>query len=115
MRKSDVSEVAYVGNGLKRPECVYATKSGMIYTSHADPNGQGGIACIYPNGQIETILAEKGDVPEIFITNGYALMPDGSFMIANLGPDGGVYRLMRDGTLTLELDAVDGIRRVSAA
>jgi len=108
MRKIDLSEVAYVGNGLKRPECVYATKSGMIYTSHADPNGQGGIACIYPNGQIETILAEKGDVPEIFITNGYALMPDGSFMIANLGPDGGVYRLTRDGTLTLELDAVDG-------
>ena len=29
-------------------------------------------------------------------------------MIANLGPDGGVYRLTRDGTLTLELDAVDG-------
>ena len=35
-------------------------------------------------------------------------MPNGDFMIANLGPDGGVFRLSRDGNLKLELDAVDG-------
>ena len=89
MRKVDFFEVAFVGSGLKRPECVYATKSGMIYASHADLNGRGGVACIHPDGRIELILAEKGDIPEIFITNGYALMPNGDFMIANLGPDGG--------------------------
>ena len=85
-----------------RPECVYATKSGMIYASHADPNGQGGVTCIYPDGRIEVVVANKGDVPETFITNGYALLPDGDFMIANLGSDGGVFRLSRDGTLKLQ-------------
>ena len=59
MRRVDFSEVSFVGAGLKRPECVYATKSGMIYASYADPNGQGGVACIHPDGRIEVILAEK--------------------------------------------------------
>ena len=108
MRRVDISEVSFVGSGLMRPECVYATKSGLIYASHADPKGQGGVTCIYPDGRIELVLANKGDVPETFMTNGYAILPDGDFMIANLGPDGGVFRLSRDGTLKLELDAVDG-------
>ena len=43
MRRVDFSEVSFVGAGLKRPECVYATKSGMIYASYADPNGQGAL------------------------------------------------------------------------
>ena len=110
MRRVDFSEVTFVGSGLKRPECVYATKSGMIYASHADLNGQGGVACIHPDGRIELVLAQKGDVPSVFITNGYALMPNGDFMIANLGPDGGVFSLSRDGNLTLVLDIVDGRR-----
>ena len=88
MRRVDLSEVSFVGSGLMRPECVYATKSGLIYASHADPKGQGGVTCIYPDGRIEVVVANKGDVPETFMTNGYALLPDGDFMIANLGPDG---------------------------
>lgn len=108
MHKVELSEVEFLGSGLKRPECVYATRSGKLYVSHADPNGTGGVACIHPDGGVELTLAERGDVPEIFITNGYALMPDGSFIIANLGPDGGVYRLSPDGTLTQVLESVDG-------
>ncbi len=104
----DISDVSFIGEGLQRPECVFATKNGMLYASHATPDGRGGIACIHPQGRIEIILAEQGDVPEPFITNGYALLPDGGFLIANLGPDGGVYKLARDGTLSLFLDEVDG-------
>lgn len=103
-----LSDVKFIGAGLKRPECVYATKSGMVYASHAEPSGKGGVACISPSGDVEIVLAKEGDVPETFITNGYALMPDGSFMIANLGPDGGVFNLTRDGRLSLVLDEVDG-------
>ena len=47
------------------------------------------VTCIFPDGRIEVVVANKGDVPERFMTNGYALLPDGDFMIANLGPDGG--------------------------
>ena len=61
MRRVDISEVSFVGSGLMRPECVYATKSGMIYASHADPNGQGGVTCIYPDGRIE-VAVDKVDV-----------------------------------------------------
>ena len=60
MQRVELSEVGFVGGGLKRPECVYATKAGMIYASHADPNGQGGVACIHPDGRVEVFLAMEG-------------------------------------------------------
>lgn len=41
--------------------------------------------------------------------NGIALASDGSFLIANLGDDGGVWRLDRAGLLTPVLTEVDGI------
>lgn len=107
-KTKDMSDVTFLGENLMRPECVFATKAGVIYASYANPDGRGGVSCIYLDGRIETILATQGDVPTPFITNGYALMPDGGFLIANLGPDGGVYKLDRDGTLTLFLDSVDG-------
>ena len=60
---------------------------------------QGGIAHIEVNGRTNFIMATAGDIPDDFIPNGYSLMPDGSFLIANVGNDGGVYTLNRDGTL----------------
>ena len=41
--------------------------------------------------------------------NGIALAADGSFLIANLGDDGGVWRLDRSGLLTPVLLEVDGV------
>jgi sugar lactone lactonase YvrE len=41
--------------------------------------------------------------------NGIALAPDGSFLIANLGVDGGVWRLRRDGALEPFVTEVDGV------
>ncbi|MEL0020297.1 MAG: hypothetical protein VW709_10515 [Rickettsiales bacterium] len=40
----DISDVSFIGEGLQRPECVFATKNGMLYASHATPDGRGGIA-----------------------------------------------------------------------
>jgi sugar lactone lactonase YvrE len=42
--------------------------------------------------------------------NGIALAPDGSFLIANLGADGGVWRLQRDGALEPFVTEVDGVQ-----
>ena len=44
-----------------------------------------------------------------FLPNGFALLPDRSFMIANLGPSGGVWRMLPDGELVPELLEVDGM------
>jgi sugar lactone lactonase YvrE len=41
--------------------------------------------------------------------NGIALDPDGSFLIANLGDDGGIWRLERSGQLSPVLLEVDGV------
>ena len=90
-------DFAFLGSNLSRPECVLATKSGDIFASHAA--GNGGIAHIDSKGRTNFIMATKGDIPADFIPNGFSLMPDGSFLIANVGNDGGVYTLNRDGTL----------------
>lgn len=98
--------ITFIGSGLVRPECVVATEKGDLFASHAD--GGGGIASLGGNGVLELYLAKTGDIPEGFIPNGYSLMPDGSFLIANVGDAGGVYRLYRDGRMDAFLTEIDG-------
>jgi len=100
------SDFTFIGTGLARPECVVATRKGDLYASHAADGG--GITRIAADGTAERFLATSGDIPAGFIPNGYSLMPDGSFLIANVGDEGGVYRLSRDGVLTAYLTDVDG-------
>lgn len=102
----DLDDLSFVGDGLSRPECVVATRRGDLFASHAA--GGGGIARVREDGPPELFLARSGDIPEGFIPNGYSLMPDGSFLIANVGQEGGVFRLARDGTMTAFLTEVDG-------
>ena len=101
-------DFVFLGRNLHRPECVLATKSGDVFASHAADRG--GIAHIDVNGRTNFITATAGDIPDDFIPNGYSLMPDGSFLIANVGNDGGVYTLNRDGTLVPFLLEIDGIK-----
>ena len=101
-------DFVFLGRNLHRPECVLATKSGDVFASHAADRG--GIAHIDVNGRTNFIMATAGDIPDDFIPNGYSLMPDGSFLIANVGNDGGVYTLNRDGTLVPFLLEIDGIK-----
>lgn len=48
------------------------------------------------------------------IPNGIAPQPDGSFLIANIGEGGGVWRLSADGTLATYLMEVDGVHLAAA-
>jgi hypothetical protein len=99
-------DITFIGSDLVRPECVVATEKGALFASHAD--GGGGIAKVNADGPSELILATSGDIPAGFIPNGYSLMPDGSFLIANVGDEGGVYTLRRDGALIPFLLEIDG-------
>lgn len=98
----DPQDLNYIGSGLMRPECVLATEKGHLYTADA----RGGVCHIAPGGAVTRIGgAERREEAQI-IPNGIALLPDGSFLLANL--NGGVYRLERSGTLTPYLLEVDG-------
>ncbi len=99
-------DLTFIGCDLVRPECVVATEKGDLFASHA--GGSGGIARLNGDAPPDLFLATSGDIPNSFIPNGYSLLPDGSFLIANVGDDGGIFVLQRDGTLKLFLDAVDG-------
>jgi sugar lactone lactonase YvrE len=97
---SSLDEIGFVGSGLLRPESVLCTRKGDIFTSHR----HGGVSWIRPDGTISRI----GD--GAVTPNGIALLPDGSFLLANHRDDGGVYRLTRTGEVMPWLMEVDGVR-----
>lgn len=99
-----LDQIRFVGEDLDRGECVLATKNGTLYMS----DRRGGITVLGPDGSTRQILS--GNAPEGFLPNGIALLPDGSFLIANLGPSGGVWHLDTGGTLTPRLTEIDGKR-----
>ncbi len=93
-----------IGSGLKRPECVLAHASGVLFT--ADWDGKGGIAAITPDGDVRR-LGIRSDIE--IRPNGIALEAGGSFLLAHLGSDtGGLYRLHPDGSLEPVLTELDG-------
>lgn len=73
----DLASVQFFGSGLERPECVLSTVAGNLFVS----DQRGGVTRIRPNG--ETMFIGGGDV----VSNGIALLPDNSFVIANLAED----------------------------
>ena len=77
------SEFGRYAKDLQRPECVLITPDGAIYTS----DHRGGVMCISAQGE-QSLLGRSSLIP-----NGIALQPDGSFLVANLGTDGGVWHL----------------------
>jgi sugar lactone lactonase YvrE len=103
MQTKDLSNVRFIGMGLQRPECVLATKRGVLYTSDRE-----GYAMIAPDGAVTRVKARNA--PEHFLPNGIALLRDGSVLIADLGLGGGVWKMAPDGDLTPWLMEVDGMR-----
>jgi sugar lactone lactonase YvrE len=95
---------AALGAGLHRPESVVATPRGDVIAS----DWRGGVSIVRAHGAIESRLAR--DAAIVLRPNGVALAPDGAFLLANLGDDGGVWRLDRDGALTPVLTEIDGVR-----
>jgi SMP-30/Gluconolactonase/LRE-like region len=96
------ADLSFVGQDLARPECVVVTARGDVFAS----DRRGGIARVHDGRPPELIL---GRGLEEFLPNGFALLPDRSFMIANLGPDGGVWRMLPGGELVPDLLEVDGM------
>lgn len=98
-----LDDIEFVGHDLDRAECVMTTRSGDLFM----PDRRGGVSIVRADGRVERVLAK--DPPEGFLPNGIALLPDRSWLIANLGPTGGMYHLAQDGTLTPRLLEVDGM------
>jgi hypothetical protein len=99
----ELADLRFIGQDLARPECVLTTASGEVFVS----DRRGGITRLRPGGGQELIL---GRGVEGFLPNGFALLPDRSFAIANLGPEGGAWRMMPDGVLIPEVLEVEGQR-----
>jgi sugar lactone lactonase YvrE len=93
-------DITFVGEGLARPECVLATARGALFVS----DRRGGVTRIDPDGR-QALIGGGADV----VSNGIALRPDGSLLLANLHGAGGVWALSPDGRLTPWLTEVDGV------
>jgi sugar lactone lactonase YvrE len=103
IRQIAVAELETYGRNLKRPECVLVTADGDVCV----PRWPGGVTVMTAAGQQVDYLATT---PEMDLRpNGIDLQPDGSFLIANLGDAGGIWRLSSDGHLSPFLLEVDGI------
>ncbi len=97
-----LDRIDFLGQGLRRPECVLATAMGNLYVS----DWAGGITGIRPNGDQRSLLADSATELK---PNGVALRPDGSFLIAHLGDDdGGVFHLLPSGVSRPYLLEVEG-------
>ncbi|MBY0329588.1 MAG: SMP-30/gluconolactonase/LRE family protein [Acetobacteraceae bacterium] len=98
--QTGLDAIGFVGHDLDRPECVLATRRGDLYVS----DRRGGVTRIAPDGTQE-LMGGSSLVP-----NGIALLRDGSFAIANLSDDGGVWRLHPDGRIEPEVTEIAGRR-----
>lgn len=101
----DLSNVTFHGTGLKRPECVLAHRSGLLFA--ADWTDMGGVSVIAPDGTVTRHLAVDASRP--LKPNGIALLDGGSFLLTELGDTtGGVWRLDPDGRVAPVLLEVEG-------
>ena len=91
------------GSGLHRPECVLSTVHGDLYVS----DERGGVTHIAPDGACRLFAGSTVDgVPAA--ANGFAMLRDGSFLVAPLA-GGGVFRLQRNGQASPYLREADGM------
>ena len=97
-----LDDVAFVGEDLHRPECVVCARDGAIYV----PDWRGGITRISPDGNEQPV---HGGVPDDRLKpNSLAMRRDGSFLIANLADEGGVWSLQPGRVAEPFLRSVDG-------
>src|SRR3546814_12493866 len=95
-----LDEISLYGTALRRPECVLCTSSGDIYTS----DKAGGIRHLRPDGPSSVIGANPDLTP-----NGFAMLADGSFAVANLADTGGVWRIDTNGERRTTITETDGL------
>jgi sugar lactone lactonase YvrE len=97
-----VSEIVPFGRGLHRPECVLPTVSGDVYV----PDWRGGVAVVRADGSTQSWLAQGPGFD--LKPNGIGFLPDGRFLIANLGDDGGIWAMDTEGAVTPFLTQLGG-------
>lgn len=102
MFKLSLSDITTLGNGMQRPECVLATKSGDLFCS----DSRGGYNIIKPDGSHKFIKAHG--TPDDFLPNGIALMPNRDVLVANLADSAGVWRIKPNGAADLYISEADG-------
>ena len=105
-----VEQLGFVGRDLKRPECVLCMPSGRLYVAHRG----GGILRIEPDGTQALLKWQQPAGVHDFVPNGFALLPDGTFLVANMGHDGGVWARRPGGRVEPYLMAADGERLAKA-
>lgn len=95
--------VSTIGHGLTRPESVHCW-NGKLFSCDA----RGAIAVTDSEGH-SRLLAQPGRLPEGVRPNGIAQRADGSFIFANLGPEGGVWSVSPEGAVSPLIREVDGV------
>jgi sugar lactone lactonase YvrE len=98
-------------SGLQRPECVLTHSSGSVFVS----DRRGGVLRIQRDGG-QTLIGNSNPGDRLpLLPNGIAIQRDGAFLVANLGEQGGVWRIALDGEASPWLMEVEGrpIHRVN--
>jgi sugar lactone lactonase YvrE len=98
-----LDDISTIGQGMQRPECVLATKSGDLFCS----DSRGGYNIVKSNGESQFIKAIGA--PDDFMPNGIALMPDRDVLAANLADSSGVWRIKPDGQASQLIAEADGV------
>ena len=93
-----LTAITRIGEGLKRPECVLTTAKGELFVGDHDSG------IVEVGKQKQNIIG----APPGFLPNGIAMTRNREFLIANLGPGGGVWRLDHEWRLFPHLFEVDG-------
>jgi sugar lactone lactonase YvrE len=101
----DLAAVSFVGHDLMRAECVLATRAGALHL----PDWRGGVVRIDADGRQTMIGCAPSKEEARFLPNGIVLLRDGSWLFANLGADGGIWRLHADGRCDPWLTELDGV------
>lgn len=93
-----LAALSFIGSGLVRPECVLTTAKGEVFA------GDHHCGVVQIGGPRRQVVG----APPGFLPNGVTMLPDRQFLLANLGPGGGVWRLDRDWRLWPHLLEADG-------
>lgn len=91
-----------LGGGFDRPESVHWLGNGDIAASHRGV----GVRILHPDGSATLLgrLGQQEDDAGDFLPNGVLPEPDGTYLLANIGPRGGLWRASPDGLDEMLLD-----------
>lgn len=96
------SPLPVTGSNLNRPESVIALADGRLYAA----DREFGVIRV---GEARDATARVQWPFEEFVPNGIALLEDGTFLIANVGPEGGAWRLTQPGRVERYLGEREGV------